>query len=81
MEDGQRDGSVRADINRKLAAKMLFGALDETVTSWVLADKRYPLEDLAGPVVDLFLRGAAVPGAAARARPALAAVASGRRGR
>jgi len=81
MEAGQRDGSVRADINRKLAAKMLFGALDETVTSWVLADKRYPLEDLAGPVVDLFLRGAAVPGAAARARPALAAVAPLRRGR
>ena len=81
MEAGQRDGSLRADINRKLAAKMLFGALDETVTSWVLADKRYPLEDLAGPVVDLFLRGAAVPGAAARVRPALAAVAPLRRGR
>jgi TetR/AcrR family fatty acid metabolism transcriptional regulator len=58
MEQGQRDGSVRSDINRTLAAKMLFGALDETVTSWLLADKPYPLEDLAAPVVDLFLRGA-----------------------
>ena len=58
MEQGQRDGSLRADINRKLAAKMLFGALDETVTSWLLADKQYPLKDLAAPVVDLFLRGA-----------------------
>ena len=58
MEEGQRDGSLRADINRKLAAKMLFGALDETVTSWLLADKQYPLKDLAAPVVDLFLRGA-----------------------
>jgi TetR/AcrR family fatty acid metabolism transcriptional regulator len=81
MEAGQRDGSLRADINRKLAAKMLFGALDETVTSWVLAERRYSLKDLADPVVDLFLRGAAVPGTAARVRPALAAVASGRRGR
>ena len=81
MEEGQRDGSLRADINRKLAAKMLFGALDETVTSWLLSDRPYPLKDLAGPVVDLFLRGAAVPGTAARVRPALAAVASGRRGR
>jgi len=57
MEQGQRDGSVRADINRTLAAKMLFGALDETVTSWLLSDKQYPLRDLAAPVVDLFLRG------------------------
>jgi len=81
MEEGQRDGSLRADINRKLAAKMLFGALDETVTSWVLSDRRYPLEDLAAPVVDLFLRGAAAPVRASRVRPALAAVASGRRGR
>jgi len=81
MEEGQRDGSLRADINRKLAAKMLFGALDETVTSWLLAEKRYSLKDLAGPVVDLFLRGAAVPGRAHSVRPALAAVASGRRGR
>jgi TetR/AcrR family fatty acid metabolism transcriptional regulator len=81
MEKGQRDGTLRADVNRKLAAKMLFGALDETVTSWLLSEKRYPLEDLAAPVVDLFLRGAAVPGEASRARPPLAAVASGRGGR
>ena len=81
MEAGQRDGTLRADVNRKIAAKMLFGALDETVTSWLLSEKQYRLKDLAGPVVDLFLRGAAVPGTAARVRPALAAVASGRRGR
>jgi TetR/AcrR family fatty acid metabolism transcriptional regulator len=62
MEQGQRDGTLRADVNRKLAAKMLFGALDETVTSWVLSEKRYALKNLAAPVVDLFLRGAAVRG-------------------
>jgi TetR/AcrR family fatty acid metabolism transcriptional regulator len=55
---GQRDGSVRRDVNRTLAAKMLFGALDETVTSWLLSEAQYPLEDLAAPIVDLFLRGA-----------------------
>ncbi len=81
IEQGQRDGSLRADVNRKLAAKMLFGALDETVTSWLLAEKPYALEDLAAPIVDLFLRGATAPGSASRVRPALATVASGRRGR
>src|SRR5512135_2576007 len=64
IEGGQRDGSLRADVNRKIAAKVLFGALDETVTSWLLSDKKYRLEDLAAPVVDLFLRGAAAPAAA-----------------
>jgi TetR/AcrR family fatty acid metabolism transcriptional regulator len=67
IEAGQRDGSLRADVSRTLGAKMLFGALDETVTSWLLSEKRYPLKEQAAPVVDLFLRGAAV--------------ASGRRGR
>jgi TetR/AcrR family transcriptional regulator, fatty acid metabolism regulator protein len=81
FEGGQQDGTLRADVNRKLAAKMLFGALDETVTSWLLSERRYPLMDLAAPVVDLFLRGAAVPDEASHARPALAAVASGRRDR
>ena len=60
IDGGQRDGSLRADVSRKLAAKMLFGALDETVTSWLLSEKRYPLKGQAAPVVDLFLRGAAV---------------------
>jgi len=60
IEGGQRDGSLRADVNRKLAAKVLFGALDETVTSWLLSEKRYPLKEQAAPVVDLFLRGAAI---------------------
>jgi TetR/AcrR family fatty acid metabolism transcriptional regulator len=81
IADGQRDGSIRADVNRTLAAKMLFGALDETVTSWLLSEKQYRLKDLAGPVVDLFLRGAAVAADASRRRPALAAVASARTGR
>jgi TetR/AcrR family fatty acid metabolism transcriptional regulator len=60
IEAGQRVGSLRADVSRTLGAKMLFGALDETVTSWLLSEKRYPLKEQAAPVVDLFLRGAAV---------------------
>jgi TetR/AcrR family fatty acid metabolism transcriptional regulator len=75
---GQRDGTLRADVNRKVAAKTLFGALDETVTSWLLSDRKYRLEDLAAPVVDLFLRGAAVPPAAPPGRPKVAVAAAGR---
>ena len=57
IDGGQRDGSLRADVDRRLAAKVLFGALDEMVTSWLLSDRRYALQEMAAPVVDLFLRG------------------------
>jgi len=37
--------------------KAFFGALDETVTSWLLAGKNYDLSQMADPVADLFVRG------------------------
>jgi len=81
IEEGQREGRLRRDVNRKLAAKMFFGALDETVTSWLLSERRYALEGLAAPVVDLFLRGATAPARASRTRPAPALNAPARTGR
>jgi TetR/AcrR family fatty acid metabolism transcriptional regulator len=59
IERGQREGSIRSDLPRTLAAKAFFGTLDEMVTSWVLSRKGYDLAQLAGPVVELFLAGAA----------------------
>jgi TetR/AcrR family fatty acid metabolism transcriptional regulator len=62
LEEGQREGTLRADLSRRLATKAFFGALDEMVTSWILSAKEYDLVSQAVPVVDLFLRGAAAPG-------------------
>ncbi|MCI0571538.1 MAG: TetR family transcriptional regulator [Myxococcaceae bacterium] len=59
VEQGQREGSLRAGLSSKLATKVLFGALDEMVTSWIISGKDYDLGGLAGPVLDLFLHGAA----------------------
>ena len=58
IADGQRQGLFRADIKPTSAAKMLFGALDEMATNWILSGRRYSLEADAEPVVDLFLNGA-----------------------
>jgi TetR/AcrR family fatty acid metabolism transcriptional regulator len=80
IEDGQREGTLRPDLPRKVATKAFFGALDEMVTSWILTHKEYDLAQLAGPVVDLFLDGAGSRGVK-EPRPALAAAASGRGGR
>src|SRR6185295_16849735 len=71
MAAGQREGALRADLPLKLATKAFFGVLDEMVTSWILGRKDYDVGDLAAPVVDLFLRGAASPAKAREARPAL----------
>ena len=65
----------RPDLPRKLVAKAFFGVLDEMVTSWVVSNKDHDLAQLAGPVVDLLLRGAAAPNARTEGRrPALKAV-------
>jgi len=58
IADGQRQGLFRADIKPTSAAKMLFGALDEMATNWILSKRRYSLEAEADEVVDFFLNGA-----------------------
>jgi TetR/AcrR family fatty acid metabolism transcriptional regulator len=58
IADGQRDGAFRGDIKPTTAAKMLFGALDEMATNWILSRRRYSLEADADPVVNLFIHGA-----------------------
>jgi len=58
IADGQREGLLRDDIKPTLAAKMLFGALDEMATNWILSRRRYQLEADADAIVDLFLNGA-----------------------
>ena len=57
IADGQQAGVFRRDVDANLAAKALFGALDEMATNWMLSRRRYALADTAGPVVDLFLKG------------------------
>jgi TetR/AcrR family fatty acid metabolism transcriptional regulator len=58
VADGQREGLFRADVKATAMAKMLFGALDEMATNWILSRRRYSLEADADIVVDLFINGA-----------------------
>jgi len=79
IEQGQREGTLRSDLPVKVATKAFFGVLDEMVTSWILSRRPYDLVALAGPVVDLFLRGAGGPRPARESRPLRLAVAAGRK--
>jgi TetR/AcrR family fatty acid metabolism transcriptional regulator len=58
IADGQRAGLFRSDVKATAMAKMLFGALDEMATNWILSRRRYSLEADADIVVDLFINGA-----------------------
>ena len=57
FEEGQRAGVFRAELNAKVVAKILFGALDEMATNWILSRRRYKLAPMADQVLDIFLNG------------------------
>ncbi|HZG53984.1 MAG TPA: TetR/AcrR family transcriptional regulator [Pyrinomonadaceae bacterium] len=57
LEEGQRAGLFRAELNAKVVAKILFGALDEMATNWILSPRAYKLAPLADQVLDIFLNG------------------------
>ena len=57
FEEGQRAGLFRADLNSKVVSKILFGALDEMATNWILSKRRYKLAPLADQVIDIVLNG------------------------
>lgn len=59
IEDGQRVRIFRDDIKSIVAAKILYGALDEMVTNWVISNKPYPLAPMAGEVLKIFFDGIA----------------------
>lgn len=57
FEEGQQAGVFRPDLNAKVVAKVLFGALDEMATNWILSKRRYKLAPLADQVLDIFFNG------------------------
>ncbi|HEX5084775.1 MAG TPA: TetR/AcrR family transcriptional regulator [Blastocatellia bacterium] len=57
IEEGQRRGIFREQLNSKVVAKFLFGALDEMATNWVLSHKHQSLTAMVEPVLDIFLNG------------------------
>ncbi|MDQ3281081.1 MAG: TetR family transcriptional regulator [Acidobacteriota bacterium] len=57
VEHGQQEGTFRRNVHPQLAAKSIFGVLDEMVTSWILSEKEYDLPEQAEQVADLILTG------------------------
>ncbi|HQZ39640.1 MAG TPA: TetR/AcrR family transcriptional regulator [Vicinamibacterales bacterium] len=57
IADGQAAGAFRTDVSANTAAKVFFGALDETATNWMLSRRKYSLSGEADNVVDLLIGG------------------------
>ena len=57
--DGQTRGVFRSDLNPTFAAKLVFGALDEMATNWILSRRKYSLVAEADQIVDFLVGGLA----------------------
>jgi TetR/AcrR family fatty acid metabolism transcriptional regulator len=57
IEEGQKTSVFRKDLKAIVGAKILYGALDEMVTNWILSKRAYPLAPLADEVLKVFFGG------------------------
>ncbi|MGG6312697.1 TetR/AcrR family transcriptional regulator [Paenibacillus macerans] len=56
LKRGIEEGSFRADLDTKLTRQLIFGALDEVVTSWLISGMKYSMSGQVENTVDFFLR-------------------------
>ena len=57
ITEGQKKGVFRKDLKPIVCAKILYGALDEMVTNWILSKNSYPLAPMAEEVLKVFFGG------------------------
>jgi len=57
LEKGVQEGTFRSNLDLKLTRSLLFGAMDEVVTSWLISGQKYSLSAQVDNTVDFFLRG------------------------
>ncbi|AHD05364.1 TetR/AcrR family transcriptional regulator [Paenibacillus larvae] len=54
---GIEEEVFRPDLDVKLTRSLIFGAMDEVVTSWLVSGRKYSLSDQVEGTVQFFLRG------------------------
>lgn len=57
LAEGKESGEFSSDLDIRLARQMIFGTMDETVTTWVMNDQKYDLTALSRPVQKLLIEG------------------------
>ena len=54
---GQKEGTIRTDIYVGLVKRLINGAVEEVINTWIHTGMDHDLASMAEPLVDLFLRG------------------------
>jgi len=57
IEEGQKRELLSPKLSSKFIAKIIFGALDEMATNWVISHNNLSLTATADPIIDLLLNG------------------------
>jgi TetR/AcrR family fatty acid metabolism transcriptional regulator len=57
LELGQQEGHFRRNLYVGLVMRLITGAVDEVINSWIHAGGNYDLVSMADPLVDLFIKG------------------------
>ncbi|APC48088.1 TetR/AcrR family transcriptional regulator [Virgibacillus halodenitrificans] len=60
IKEGIEGSSFRDNLNTQLVRQMIFGTLDETVTNWVMKERKYDLVAQAEDVHALLINGLSV---------------------
>ncbi len=61
VEQGQEEGFIRREIYLGLVKRLIIGAVDEVINTWIHSGGNYDLVSMADPLVDLFIRGIGNP--------------------
>jgi len=70
IEQGQEEGLFRRNLYTGLVKRLVLGAVQETISSWLRSGRPYDLVSMADPLVDLLLYGIAQPASGPGGRPA-----------
>lgn len=57
IKRGIEQGLFRTSLDVRLTRRMIFGTLDETVSSWLMNERKYELRDMVKPLYELFVQG------------------------
>ena len=57
LKEGIASGALNIGLDVRLARQMVFGTIDETITSWVMNDQKYDLMKLSPEVHRLIMNG------------------------
>jgi TetR/AcrR family fatty acid metabolism transcriptional regulator len=57
IEEGKAAGFFRPDVGTRVLRRVYFGAVDETISSWLLRPEGTPLEERVAPLMDVLMNG------------------------